>query len=189
MVNSLEGELDEKNGNVFHSSDHGNLYRNSSIRTITDAFGAELRRNRSGNTLTFNPNNLVKIGRAYDNNIGIQTKLVQNEADPETDKRDPCDSCDSLTDNGHMINKSDIGKMDENQAQNSVENDNLMKEFDDNEPKKNYLLPQDESHGSHDSPLDTDKQAEATVKCPTCDYETEPFYMKIHQCPNKTEIK
>jgi len=21
-----------------------------------------------------------------------------------------------------------------------------------------------------------------TVKCTTCDYETEPFYMKIHQC-------
>ena len=27
----------------------------------------------------------------------------------------------------------------------------------------------------------------AKVKCPTCDYSTEPFYMKINQCPNKPE--
>jgi hypothetical protein len=31
--------------------------------------------------------------------------------------------------------------------------------------------------------------ANTRIKCPTCDYETEPFFMKIHQCPNEPNSK
>jgi hypothetical protein len=34
-----------------------------------------------------------------------------------------------------------------------------------------------------------DDRLRSMVKCPTCDYETEPFYMKIHQCQNVPKPK
>ena len=61
IIDSLEGERDEKNPNIFHLSDYGNLYRNTVTNMICDKFGAEPESTRQGYILRFNPNQLSKI--------------------------------------------------------------------------------------------------------------------------------
>jgi len=73
---SIEGTIDEKNPNIFHSSDYGSLYRNIIIKMISDKFGVEIKHKENGNILIFNLENVKRIGRIYYNKNGIQTKLV-----------------------------------------------------------------------------------------------------------------
>jgi hypothetical protein len=141
---TLEGQLDDKNQNMFHSADYGDLYRSSVIRIITDKFGGEIDHKEKGNLIVFNQDIFVRMGKQYDNTKGIQTKLIPGPDSPEPSDSPP--DTPSVKDNDNPI---------------------------DNNEKKD--VSQGQSGQSGQSVKHIDK-----VKCPNCDYETEPFYMKVH---------
>ena len=85
ITDSLEGHLDEKNSNLFYSSDYGKMYRNTVTAMICDKFGAEIDHRRDGNTIVFNSKSLGKNGKIYQTN-NITTK--------------PCE-CDAVTHRDH----------------------------------------------------------------------------------------
>ncbi len=76
VINNLEGQLDEKNPNVFYSTDFGKLYINRITKIATDKFGAEKKHGSKNNSiLNFNTENLVKMGKIYGLKEGIQILL------------------------------------------------------------------------------------------------------------------
>jgi hypothetical protein len=81
ITSTLEGDLDQKNVNVFNSADYGPVYRNSVIKMICDKFGAKIRHRKTGNELIFNTNYLVNMGKIYGQSKGIQTILVSEDGD------------------------------------------------------------------------------------------------------------
>ena len=169
ITDSLEGYFDEDNDgrirkpNVFYSADFGRQYRNNITKLICDKFGAEIDHKETGNNLVFDIDHLTKIGKIYGNANGIQTKLVnQPENEHETD---------SLTHLTHPDGKTpvfDDGPDSLGQANDNEENDPPSPQSASGESVR-----QDRAQNSTDS-------SNNLVKCPNCDYEEHPFYMKIH---------
>ena len=86
IISSIEGEVDDKNKNLFHSADYNDFYRSTVIWQIGDKFGGELTHKRAGgNIITFNEKVFRRMGKQYDDNKGIKTI-------PICDPSDPCDS-------------------------------------------------------------------------------------------------
>jgi len=139
IIDSLEGQSDEKNSNLFYSSDYGKLYRNTVTGMICDKFGAEIDHRRDGNTILFNSKNLNKVGKIYQTNH-ISTK--------------PCDSVTHRDDREGLGTFSNGGE--------GLRNSNLLT----NDPV---------DHSDHDESPNHTKE-----KCPYCDYEEHPFFIKVH---------
>ena len=136
ITSSLDGTLDEKNPNIFHSSDYGdrgNLYRNTITNMVCDKFGAEAQQTRKGYILSFNVDHLRKISKIYGTDTQIKTR-----------------SCEHVNTVNKDVTESTVNLTSENQESPSV-------------------------HDVNDVNVFTDK-----VKCPYCDYEEHPFYLKIH---------
>jgi len=112
IKNSMEGDQDQKNPNIFNSADYGPIYRNFLIKLICDKFGAELKHERNGNVFIFDIDYLAKMGRTYGEGKGIQTKLVFDDI-RTCDPCEPCDpdaasSCDYKTsENNGMSDQTD----------------------------------------------------------------------------------
>jgi len=82
VTDSLEGLRDDKNQNMFHSADYGDLYRSTIIGMITDKFGGELDHKEKGNLIIFNQDIFMRMGKQYDNTKGIQTRLIPDSSEP-----------------------------------------------------------------------------------------------------------
>jgi hypothetical protein len=81
IVDSLEGQLDDKNPNIFHCADFPDIYRSTIIGMITDKFGAELDHKEKGNWIIFNPDIFVRMGKQYDYARGIRTRPIPDSSD------------------------------------------------------------------------------------------------------------
>ena len=136
ITESLEGQRDEKNSNLFYSSDYGKIYRNKITGMICDKFGAEIDHRRDGNTILFSPKNLSKLGKIYKTNQ-INTK-----------------SCDSVT------------HCDQREGQSTFSNNEVLR----NPSIRNTIS----LHSDHD------ESPNHKTKCPYCDYEEQPSFLKIH---------
>jgi hypothetical protein len=172
-----EGNECIKNPNVFHTLDSGNLYRISTIRMIRDKFGAEMKHKNTGNVLVFDPNHLVRAGKIYGKTKGIQTKLLVASKIPMSDDSD--DSSDA----GDALLEEYLDPNSITPRQNGAQKTEKYKE--------GYDIPLHKGESSQ-SPQSLDPKAEPwnrKVKCPTCDYQSEPFYIKTHQCPNEDKNK
>jgi len=178
----IKGNLDQVNGNVFYSAKYGKLYRNRTTKMVCDQFGAETEHTRDGDIFVFDYEHFERIGKIYNNSGKIKTKLVDC---------DTCDPCEhgagrptppsttttvtpktSVPTLGDLFYNPDLGKSTSDQ-------------------EKEWTLPPGCSRVSHVSQASesVNQIANKKVKCPNCEYETEPFYMKIHQCTNPKQLQ
>ncbi|HJR85005.1 MAG TPA: hypothetical protein VJ772_06505 [Nitrososphaeraceae archaeon] len=74
IIESLDGQMDEKKPGIYHSAEYGQLYRNTVTGMICDKFGAEAEHTRNGYILTFNPEHLSKIAKIYESGTQIKTE-------------------------------------------------------------------------------------------------------------------
>ena len=82
IVETLEGSpSDEKKPNEYQSADYGTLYRNTITNIICDKFGAERRHSKNGSILIFDLEKLLKVGKVYDLETNIQTKVTERQGD------------------------------------------------------------------------------------------------------------
>jgi hypothetical protein len=82
VTGNLDGQLDEKNPNVFYSTDFGKIYINKITNIATDKFGTEKKHgNKNNSILIFDEINLVKMNKVYGKTKRIQTKLVESNSD------------------------------------------------------------------------------------------------------------
>jgi hypothetical protein len=122
ITDSLEGQTDDKNSNLFYSSDYGKMYRNTVTAMICDKFGAEIDHKRDGNTIVFNTKTLSRVGKIYQTSH-ISIKPI----------------CDSVTDRDHCEGQAILSKMDERTS--SLENlnsDNRHVDHDGNDESLNH---------------------------------------------------
>jgi len=104
VIDNIDGQLDEKNPNVFHSTDFGKLYINKITQISTDKFGAEKKHGVKNNSiLIFNVENFAKMAKVYGGTKGIQTKLVEMNCDAP----DALDASWKDAEPFYMINKND----------------------------------------------------------------------------------
>ncbi|HEX7179653.1 MAG TPA: hypothetical protein VF220_08005, partial [Nitrososphaeraceae archaeon] len=82
ITDSLEGQRDEKNQNIFHSADYGDLYRSTIIGMITDKFGGEMDHKEKDNSIVINQEIFMRMGKQYDNTKGIQTRIIPDSPEP-----------------------------------------------------------------------------------------------------------
>ena len=123
ITDSLEGQTDDKNSNLFYSSDYGKMYRNTVTAMICDKFGAEIDHKRDGNTIVFNSKTLSKVGKIYQTNH-ISIKPI----------------CDSVTDRDHCEGQAILSKMDERRdlLLENLNSDNGLINHDDNDESLNH---------------------------------------------------
>jgi hypothetical protein len=82
VITNLDGNQDDKNPDVFHSTDHGKLYINTITKIAKDKFGAKTTHGMKTHTiLVFNEKILTRASRNY--NIGSKIKTVPYDA-PDT---------------------------------------------------------------------------------------------------------
>jgi hypothetical protein len=82
LQKALDGSpVDEKKPNEFQSADYGTLYRNTITNIICDRFGAERRHSKNGSILIFDLEKFVKVGKAYNLETNIQTKVSEQQGD------------------------------------------------------------------------------------------------------------
>jgi hypothetical protein len=74
-IKTLEGTYDEKKPNEYQSADYGTIYRNTITNIICDKFGADRKHTKNGSVLTFDLEKLVKVGKTYNLETNIQTKI------------------------------------------------------------------------------------------------------------------
>ena len=151
IKDSLEGQLDEKNSNLFYSSEYGKLYRNTVIQMICDKFGAEKDHTEKGNDLIFDLTRLNKVGKIYQNQGRMKTKPIDHKTH-------------SLTHQTHPIEGRQLSEVRESNIDDLSSRD-----------ESGQSVNQDHSNNHDESLNHTDKK-----KCPYCDYEEQPFFLKIH---------
>ena len=98
VTDSLEGQRDDNNTNMFHSADYGDFYRSTVIGMITDKFGGEIDHKEKGNSIVINQEIFMRMGKQYDNTKGIQTRLIPDSSEPPDSPPEEPPSCE-LTDN------------------------------------------------------------------------------------------
>jgi hypothetical protein len=160
VIDSFDGEIDTNNKNMFHTADYGDFYRSTVIGMITDKFGGELDHKRKGNLIEFNKDIFESMGKQYDDITGIQTKEIDGI----------CDSCDPRDSRPDMPASNSLGE-----AFRKFSYSNSSLEFQDNKSVNQYESPE-----SPESPK---------KKCPYCDYEEQPFFLKVHVMNSHREGK
>ena len=143
IMASLDGEGDPSKPSIFHSSEYGNIYRNTITKMICDKFGAEKRHKENGNVLIFN-DYIFKVGKLYGEPKNIFTML----------KADAPDAPDALIEGDPLPSISSDKEIDRN-------NDDFIKklqempdfndEIDKDLEHRDMSLPQDESGESGES--------------------------------------
>jgi hypothetical protein len=109
ITESIDGQLDDKNENIFHSSDDGDFYRSTTIGTITDKFGAELDHKEKGNSIVFNLDIFKRMGKQYDKINGIETKVIPDSPDaPDSPSRESSIDNPSSTTTLENLNSEDM---------------------------------------------------------------------------------
>jgi hypothetical protein len=153
ITDSIEGERDDKNSNLFYSSDYGKIFRNSLTRMICDKFGAEIDHRRDGNNIIFDLGYLTKTEKIYQSgNMRTRPRPVHNDESPGFERK-----CDSVTQCDHLEERTPI-------------DNNLLEDKNVEDGRANS--------GDHDESLNhTDNHI---AKCPKCGYEDRPFYLKVH---------
>ncbi|HEX7179458.1 MAG TPA: hypothetical protein VF220_06995 [Nitrososphaeraceae archaeon] len=121
ITDSLEGQRDEKNQNIFHSADYGDFYRSTIIGMITDKFGGEIDHKEKGNSIVINQEIFMRMGKQYDNTKGIQTRLIPDSPEPpDSPPEAPLShdndiiikECENMLSPQHQSGQSDESAMD-----------------------------------------------------------------------------
>jgi hypothetical protein len=182
ITQGLEGDFADNNPNVFHSAEHGQLYRNKITSLIEDKFGADKKHCRNGDTLISNSNYIEKIGKIYDKSRSIKTRTVC----------EPCETRETSTGNIPSLEAPNVDNNGSNNAgfsTNLTENHYKLYEI---EPKRQTNLSLNVSHASRDS-------KEYPAKCYRCDFSPDNKKQYEDHCfqrhsgysayPNKASIK
>ena len=161
ITNELEGDFKRDNNgdviepNTFLSADFGRQYRSRVIAIIRDKFGAEKDHRHKGNNLIFDLDRLEEMYKIYKDDGKIKTRPIGDSlthSGPDTLRASPSESHTDQCDSPSTI--SGIGGLSE--SVNHLEREN------------------------NDSPKE-EKTKTDQVKCPYCDYEDHPFFLKIHR--------
>jgi hypothetical protein len=161
ITNELEGDFKRDNKgdviepNTFLSADFGRQYRSRVIAIIRDKFGAEKDHSHKGNKLIFDLDRLEEMYKIYEDNGKIKTRPIGDSLThpgPDTLRASPSESHTDQCDSPSTI--TGIGGLSE--SVNHLEREN------------------------NDSPKE-EKTKIDQVKCPYCDYEDHPFFLKIHR--------
>jgi hypothetical protein len=75
----IEGRIDEKRDDIYHTADYGPIYRNTISGIMQDKFGAKKKHKEKGNVLIFDPGKVARVARVYDSKISIQIKISLQE--------------------------------------------------------------------------------------------------------------
>jgi hypothetical protein len=71
-----DGYYDEKKPNEYQTLEYGTIYNNSVSNILEHIFGGRSRHKEAGNLFIFDPEELERVGRAYNLTTNIQTKLL-----------------------------------------------------------------------------------------------------------------
>jgi len=71
-----DGYYDEKKPNEYQTLEYGTIYNNSISNILEHTFGGRSKHRENGNLFIFDPEELERVGRAYNLKTKIQTKIV-----------------------------------------------------------------------------------------------------------------
>lgn len=110
ILETIPGAFDNKKPNEFQSYDYGTLYRNTITNIVCDKFGAERRHRKTGTLLTFDIEKLVRVGRLYNLDTKIQTKIYADSEGGDTDEHISTDTPFSTTQSSGNGEGGDTGE-------------------------------------------------------------------------------
>jgi hypothetical protein len=71
-----DGYYDEKKPNEYQTLEYGTIYNNSISNILEHTFGGRSKHRESGNLFIFDPEELERVGRAYNLTTKIQTRMI-----------------------------------------------------------------------------------------------------------------
>ena len=71
-----DGYYDEKKPNEYQTLEYGTIYNNSISNILEHTFGGRSRHKENGNLFIFDPEELERVGKAYNLTTKIQTKII-----------------------------------------------------------------------------------------------------------------
>ena len=170
ITNDLEGDFKRNNDgniiepNTFYSADFGRLYRSRVIAIIRDKFGAEKDHKESGNNLIFDLDRLEQMNKIYENDGKITISPNGESANESAKNERENDKTDSLT---HPDHASERGHTSESGNKSKTDSQCTI----DARGDQSASVRQVERKNPDSS----------KIKCPYCDYEDHPFFMKLHR--------
>jgi hypothetical protein len=76
IKNIIDGHYDEKKPYEYHTLEYGTIYNNTISNILEHTFGGRPKHRSFGNTFIFDPEELVRVGNAYNLTTKIQTKVI-----------------------------------------------------------------------------------------------------------------
>jgi hypothetical protein len=96
LKDTIGGSADEKKPNEYHTLEYGTIYNNTIGNILEHTFGGRPKHRRFGNTFTFDPEELTRVGKAYNITTKIQTKTINNVI--EESQGISCEDCEDCED-------------------------------------------------------------------------------------------
>jgi hypothetical protein len=77
--NAIDGHYDGKKPYEYHTLEYGTIYNITISNILEHTFGGRTKHRAFGNTFIFDPEELARIGKAYNLTTKIQTKIIVTE--------------------------------------------------------------------------------------------------------------
>jgi hypothetical protein len=149
---NIQGEL--YSSNEYHIADYV-LYRSTVTKLLEDKFGAEPpKHTKRGNVVVFNQDKLRKIEKSYDIDVDIKTTLknAPKKGGEGGEGGEGCRQNASHSDGSKTVENLDIPEHNHENITGNTGSEGL---------ERPEALPQDYSHPSHPSPVETNEEDKA----------------------------
>jgi hypothetical protein len=199
LKNAIDGHYDDKKPNEYQTLEYGTIYNNTISNILEHTFGGRPKHRRQGNTFIFDPEELVRIGKAYNITTKIQTKMLITAEEDKISIGEGCEGCEAIREE----------PITANQDQKSGTEDNLRGNIDNNKDQKEEynggkllvepsLLSQPSQQHNHskESNYNITKehdlywiQSLALWGCKYCDLRLDKFGMQNTPCKRNKKAK
>jgi hypothetical protein len=164
----IGGYSDEKRPNEYQTLEYGTIYNNSISNILEHTFGGRPKHKENGNTFIFDPEELSRVGKAYNLTTEIQTKIVDNDVIEEEYRSRP-EGSEGYTEEPTSQNEDkESGKEDNSLGNSSVNSDNNGQNTDNKgaERSPGHVEPSDSSGQVLEKSSTTSTTADQTKKIP-----------------------
>jgi hypothetical protein len=143
------------------------MYRSRVIAIILDKFGAEKDHKEKGNNLIFDLDKLEQMKKIYENDGKIKIKPVDESFNESEKNERENDKTDSLTHSEPKFRKGGLSESGNNEDNKDPDSQKRLFGVMGINESVNQI-----ERKTADSPK--------KEKCPYCDYEEHPFFLKVH---------
>jgi hypothetical protein len=193
LKDTIGGSADEKKPNEYHTLEYGTIYNNTIGNILEHTFGGRPKHRRFGNTFIFDPEELTRVGKAYNLTTKIQTKIIVDNNDTNVIEEsqgiscEDCEDCEGIRKEPTIQNEGKGADNRDNSRGNGTADNEQIDQNIEGEPS---VEPSHPSHASHKNleessniiPESVYRAYADTWVCHNCNQKGDKWFMQKHLC-------